>query len=254
MRTFGKCKLCLCDGVELCVSHFMPRKLYYSGKKKLEFVSFTDSGFDPDELKAPLLCQVCEMRFNMNGENEVLKHIAPKLALKRMPLAERMKLAWPRDNDSTAPRYYAGDFDIDTEKFAYFALSIVWRQTINDWQPSIPRWELGQFAEDMRRYLVGETTFPNDMAVIVIVCSDEISRRMWTIPEQFVEEGCLNFRFLVRGIHFRVMMGHLPLFSGVSDCRSSLHPIFLGDCSAKTQQAWEGTKSVQKANALSMTS
>jgi hypothetical protein len=226
----------------------MPRKLYHAAKKKLEFVSVIDSGFDPEEFQAPLLCNECEKRFNENGESEVLKHIAPKLVLKSMPLAKRMEIAWARDNDPIAPRYCADDFDIDTDKFAYFALSIVWRRTIHDWHPAIPRWELGEFAEDMRSYLLGERTFPRDAAVIVVVCTDEISRRSWTIPEQFVEAGCLNFRFQVRGIHFRVMMGHLPPFAAVYDCRSSLHPIFLNDCSAKAHQAWENTTSAQSGD------
>jgi hypothetical protein len=220
----------------------MPRKLYYSGKKKLEFVSRIDFGFDPDEFTAPLLCEQCEKRFSENGESEVLKHVAPKLVLKSMPLAERMKIAWARDTDPISPRYHADDFKIDTEKFAYFALSIVWRRTIHDWSPAIPRWALGQFAEDMRKYLVGEAKFPAEMAVIVVVCTDEISRGIWSVPEQFVESGCLNFRFFVRGIHFRIMMGHLPPFSHDYDCRGSLRPIFLNDCSEKSRQAWGNAK------------
>lgn len=106
MGNLGKCKLCLLDGVELRESHFMPRKLYYSGKQKLGFSSRIDSGFDPEEFKAPLLCEQCERRFSENGESEVLKHIAPKLVLKGMPLAGRMKIAWARDSDPISPRYH----------------------------------------------------------------------------------------------------------------------------------------------------
>lgn len=248
MPTLGKCKLCLREGVELLMSHFVSRKLYYSGNKRLEFVNLMDAGFDPKELKASLLCAACEARFSKNGEDEVLKHVAPKFVLKSMPLAERMKVAWARDNDPSAPRHDARDFDIDTEKLAYFALSIVWRRTIHEWSPAVPRWELGQFAEDMRKYLLGETQFPGNMAVIVIVCSDGVSRRMWTVPTQFVEAGCLNFAFDVRGIRFRVMMGHLPPFAHVANCRGPQRPIFLADCEKKTQQGWENTKAAHAAN------
>ena len=41
-----------------------------------------------------------------------------------MPLAEKMKLAWARDNDRSAPRHDARDFDVDCEKFAYFARAL----------------------------------------------------------------------------------------------------------------------------------
>jgi hypothetical protein len=248
MPTLGTCKLCLREGVELLMSHFVSRKLYYSGNKRLEFVNLMDAGFDPEELQAPLLCVQCEARFSTNGEDEVLKYVAPKFVLKSMRLAERMKVAWARDTDPSAPRHNARDFDIDAEKLAYFALSIVWRRMIHEWSPSVLRWELGQFAEDMRKYLLGETPFPGNVAVIVMVCSDEASRRMWTIPTQFVEAGCLNFAFDVRGIRFRVMMGHLPPFAHYANCRGPQRPIFLADCEKKTQQSWENTKAAQAAN------
>ena len=70
MPITGKCKLCLMEGVELLESHFVSRKLYYSGKKKLEFVNLIDAGIDPEELKAHLLCRECEKRFSVNGEVE----------------------------------------------------------------------------------------------------------------------------------------------------------------------------------------
>jgi hypothetical protein len=226
----------------------MSRKLYYSGNKKLEFVTVIDAGVDPEELKAHLLCRECEARFSVNGEDEVLKHIAPKYVLKALPLAERMRLAWARDNDPTAPRHDARDFGIDTEKFAYFALSIVWRRTVHEWSPAIPRWELGQVAEDMRQYLLGDTPFPANMSVIVIVCSDEASRRMWTIPSQSVQAGFLNFAFEVRGIRFQVMTGHLPLLVQQANCMGPQRPVFLADCEKKAKEELENTKAVQAAN------
>ena len=242
MRNVGKCRLCLTENTQLCESHFMPRSLYYSGKKKLEFANRLEIGIDPAELKAHLLCRVCESRFSVNGEDEVLKHVAPKLVNKRFPLSDLMRLGVARDNDPTAPRFDARDFGIDTAKFAYFALSMVWRRTIHDWNPALPRWELGQFAEDMRRYLVGETGFPSNMAVIVLVCSDLLSRRTWTIPTEFVEEGCLNFAFDVRGIRLRVMMGHLPIWAYAANCLSPQHPVFWGNCEKRMQQMWENTR------------
>jgi hypothetical protein len=222
--------------------------VYYSGKKRLEFVTTIDSGLDPEELEHHLLCRPCEQRLSEHGETEVLKHVAPKYVLKSMPLAERMKLALPRDNDPSAPRHDARDFDVNTEKFAYFALSIAWRRTIHQWSPALPRWEFGQFAEDMRRYLVGDTPFPDNMRVIVMVCSDEFSRRAWTVPSSGVEAGCLNVAFGIRGIVFRIMMGHLPSFPFPTDCRGPLKPIFLADCEKKSKEGWENLKAIEAAN------
>lgn len=73
----GICKLCLQEK-DLQESHFMPRALYSSGKKRMEFATRSGSGFDPVELKAHLLCFDCEQRLGQNGESEVLRHVAPK--------------------------------------------------------------------------------------------------------------------------------------------------------------------------------
>ena len=100
----------------------------------------------------------------------------------------------------------------------------------------------------MRRYLLGETPFPGNMAVIVNVCSDTASRRMWTVPYQFVEAGCLNFAFDVRGVRFRVMMGHLPRWAHEASCLAPQRPIFWADCEKKTKQGWENMKLAQMAS------
>ena len=127
--------------------------MYYSGKKKLEYANRLSTEIGPEELKAHVLCRGCEDRLGV-GEDEVLRHVAPKLVLKGMPLNDRMRLAIPRDNDQSAPRFDARDFSIDTPKFAYFAVSIVWRRAVHTWGPAFPSIDMGQFAEDMRRYLM----------------------------------------------------------------------------------------------------
>lgn len=242
MPQFGKCRLCL-EERDLLESHFISRKFYYSGREKLQFTNLQASGFDPDELKHHLLCADCEARFSKNGEAEVLKHIGPKLVLKRFPLGDRMRVALARDNDPTLPRYCALDFDVDTEKFAYFALSIIWRRSIHDWGSKnmgvFRRWELGSFAEQMRLYLKGDAPFPSNMAVIAIVCSDALSRKTWTIPAAREVVTCLDYCFQARGIYFRVLMGNLPPWSYHAHILTPLKPIFFGDCEKYTKEEWE---------------
>lgn len=235
----GICKLCLEEG-DLQESHFIPRALYRGGKKGYVFLMRDGSSTDREELKAHLLCFECEQRLSRDGESEVLRHVAPK-SMRRFPLYERMRVAYARDTDPSSSRFAAYDFGVDVKKFAYFAMSIVWRRTIHDWMlPNgtvLPRWELGNFAEQMRRYLRGETEFPSNSAVIVIVCSDPVSRRTWNLPVSFVEANCLNFRFLVRGIVFRVMMGSdMPQYFRDYSCLSARQCIFYGDCEKKTSE------------------
>jgi hypothetical protein len=243
----GKCRLCNKDK-DLLESHFVSRKLYFSGKKKLEFANLFETGFDPAELKAYLMCRECEHLLSAGGEEEVLKHVAPKYVLKNLPLHDRMRVACPRDNDPSAPRFDARDFHINTQKFAYFALSIVWRRAIHEWTSVLPRWELGQFAEDMRRFLLGEVPFPDYAAVIVIVCSDTVSRRTWTVPSAGGNYPWLDFSFQVRGIYFRVMMGHIPQWAYAASCVAPWCPIFYADCERRTKEVWDNLILTQEAN------
>jgi hypothetical protein len=87
----------------------------------------------------------------------------------------------------------------------------------------------------MRRYLLGETPLPLDMAVIVIVCSDAESRTRFFHPSGFVEAGCINFGFLARGVYFRVMMGYqMSPYLRYHSCTSPLTCIWHGDCKRRT--------------------
>jgi hypothetical protein len=185
-------------------------------------------------MRQELLCGKCEDLFDENGESHVLSLIAPK-AGKRFPLVERIAVAPPRDFDGEIARLYAPDFDIDVAKFTYFAVSVVWRATQTQWiMPDgtlTQKQELGQFQENMRRYLIGETPLPTDMAVIVMVSCDEESRRRFYHPAGVVEGGCINFKFVARGVFFRVMMGRQmwPVLRDAS-CTSPFKPIWFGNC------------------------
>jgi hypothetical protein len=120
----GICKLCTQED-ELQESHFMPAALYPRGKK-LEFLSPSGVGLLKVQMKAHLLCRACETRFDQNGESEVLRHLAPKVT-KRFPLHERLRLALPREEYPDFSRFAGYDVGLNMDKFAYFALSVVWR-------------------------------------------------------------------------------------------------------------------------------
>ena len=137
-------------------------------------------------------------------------HIAPKVVTS-FPLHEKLRLAVPREDYPDLKRFSGVDLGINLDKFAYFALSLVWRAAVHDWEipdgSILPRMAIGDFEPPIRQYLLG-SVFPPDTAVIVIVCSDAEARNVWTTPTVLVEADCLNFRFLLRGVFFRVMMGY----------------------------------------------
>jgi hypothetical protein len=88
--------------------------------------------------------------------------------------------------------------------------------------------ELGDYEETLRLYLVGDSGFPADTAVIVIVCTDEDARKTWTTPVVNDEVNCANFRFLSRGVFFRVMNGTLSQEFRKSCCTSDQKCLWYG--------------------------
>lgn len=236
--TFGICKLCL-RGRYLQKSHYIPGALYAT-PKKLEFATAEGTGFVDEHIRVPLLCEWCEGLFDRNGEQEVLRHIAAK-SFKRFPLLEKLKLALPREEWPDLSRFSGIDLGIDMDKFAYFALSIVWRGAIHNWQMfdgSIRRRdEIGDFEGPIRWYLLGKAPFPTDTAVIVIVCPNEEARKVFTAPTVHVEANCLNFRFFARGVVFRTMMGRqLPGFFRDRCCTSPRKCLFYGSIKHRMEE------------------
>jgi hypothetical protein len=235
----GQCKLCL-EQKQLLESHLMPNALYAPGKNGIQYATRTQSGQNPQHMKAHLLCSDCEQRFNRLGESEVLRWLAPK-ARKQFPLHDRMRVALPCGEIPPFSVYKGADVGVDTEKFTYFTLSVAWRRSIHGWKSfdgtPLPPWNLGAFGEQMRTFLIGQAGFPPDTAIMIIVCSDAHSREYWTAPSSDVVYNCLGFEFLARGVYFRALMGHHlpPSFRYVS-CASPYGRILHGHCRNMTEE------------------
>lgn len=169
-------------------------------------------------------------------------------------LGERLRVALPRDYnpkdpDQSVNRYSGADLGVDMDKFAYFAISMVWRGAVHDWvMPDgivRPHDALGSFVEPMRLYLLGETPLPPNTSVIVIAGSDDESRKVWTTPQAHVEADCLNLRFNAFGAFFRVMMGY-RMWDMFRDycCTSARKCIFYGSAKHRMPEIMQIFESV----------
>src|SRR5260370_14331347 len=135
----GQCKLCL-QQKQLHESHLMPDALYAPGKKGIQYATRSQSGQNPEHMKAHLLCSDCEQRFNQLGESEVLRWLAPK-ARKQFPLHDRLRVALPcgeippfsvYNNTNVGYSVYNGNnVGLDTEKFTYLPPSVTARPPIH---------------------------------------------------------------------------------------------------------------------------
>ncbi len=104
---------------------------------------------------------------------------------------------------------------VDTEKLAYFAMSMVWRGAVHSWA-TIDRQYTGGLivpnVEALRRYLLDETLFPDDTYIFVLICADRLSQVQVQGP--FFVAGHENnnrFEMLMSGILLQVGIGRSPV-------------------------------------------
>jgi hypothetical protein len=146
------------------------------------------------------------------------------------------------EEDETLKSYCGTEAGLNMDKFAYFALSIVWRST-HSWpvsgEENTKPLCLGLYQEPVRQFLAEETKeFPRDAAVIVIVCTDKVSREAWFLPVQSDDVWYHDLRFLAFGVMFRVTLGKdMPAVLKCDSCRAEGKRIHVGDASKKTREA-----------------
>ena len=239
-RPNGTCPLCQ-NVAELCESHFMPAALYPPNHILVE-TSPTAVIVDPVQVKDYVLCPTCERLFNVNGEDEVLRWIAAKAVGKAFPLLEKMQATTPlRVLPEGFTVHSSAALGVNPDRFAYFALSILWRASIRSWTQfngslSVQR-DLGPYAEPIRRFLLGEAPLPDNVVVVVTVCMDPESRETWFAPAFNDDYGCLTFPFLALGVIFRVWLGPIPDHIRAICCRTSAEkPLMLAYCADQTQR------------------
>jgi hypothetical protein len=255
---FGQCGLCLQTG-QLQKSHFLPAALWRAASdprfKNPNPVAMTKtvSKTTSDQIQAYLLCSDCETRFNKNGEHYVLRWLAPsKVKVGQFPLLKRLNVALERSRDPTFKLYSSVDVGVDTGQFAYFALSILWRAAVHSWR--LPdgklreKLSLGQYEEPIRGYLLTGAPFPENVVVVLTVCTDSESRGIMYPPTESNDASIQRYGFLAFGVHFDVLTG-TDIPSGWRECccvNSQIKPIYSRNCYDRTFRAFSYLASTRK--------
>ncbi len=231
----GKCKLCLQEK-ELRDSHLIGRAVYRLFRE--------DEGEDPivmtpdvvlqtsQQVSDYVFCDKCEDRFNKGGEKYVTGLVWRR---SRFPLLDRIKLALHMKRERTHIVVSGERIGIDTDKVAYYALSVVWRAAVHTWKTigqQTTSVVLGSEEENIRKYLMGQASFPDKLGVMVTVCTDRGSQMHYLSPTMLAEPNTFQqYVFLVRGVHFGVMIAMTPKAHFLEVCcvRSSGKKIFVTD-------------------------
>jgi hypothetical protein len=244
----GVCILCL-KTKPLSRSHLIPAAMYkyiLDPSKKNDgpvAIERKITASTSRQVRDYLLCAECEDLFNKKGEHWVLGQVWNG---KTFPLRDRLKLALHMYEIPIVTVFSGSSLGIDTDRLAYFALSVIWRAGAHTWSLAFGgrtrRLNLGGSEDSIRKYLLGETDFPNDVAVIVHVCTDYPSTGSFYTPSESRAEtnpALKRFGFQALGLNFMVFVGTIPPTVRQFCCvRSSPKVIFQRDCSEKTEQTF----------------
>jgi hypothetical protein len=181
------CPMCL-KSKPLASSHLMPGALYetcHGGDSRPIKVSSEIVMETSRQTQDYLLCagkDGCEELLNKGGEAWMLPMLMKKD--RSFPLYDLLK---PHEyfNEPDVCAYLAARIpEIDVKKLTHFAMGIFWKASVHSWkrQKGKPRIQLGKYSEAIRRYLLGETAFPNGLALMVDVVAPEKAMILFTDP------------------------------------------------------------------------
>ena len=231
----GTCKLCL-NAADLQQSHYLCRALYRLSSDDGELPILISPDLvtqNQKQIKDYVLCRNCEQRFTNMGEDYLMRMLNRRNGFRMM---EMIRAYPPRRTEGEFKVYWAARMGIDTDKLAYFALSVIWRGGSHIWSTLEGRatggLQLGHHEERLRRYLLGIDPYPQGVVVKISVACDHASQNFIMFPSiNPDQQDATAFTFMVRGIWFDVIVGDtLPEYMYRSCCVSSPEkPIFVGD-------------------------
>jgi hypothetical protein len=208
---FGSCKLCLQEK-DLQNSHLMPRALYVKARgsgssgNQDPFVMTIEGGKQSSyQTKDYVLCRECEDRMNRNGEKYVMGLVTKQNGA--FPLLEALSSVKPTAKGPLWEMYSAVDTpNIDRAQLAYFAISIFWRASVHRWVQEDGeqiRLDLGnRYNEEIRKYLMEESSVPRNAYLQLTVCSDLLNQRSFFFPKENEKVHNRGVAFVARGLTF----------------------------------------------------
>jgi len=222
-----ECPLCL-ETKNVVSSHLMAAAMYdYCRPPGGHHLSMSsDLVIESDrQLQDYLLCRDCEEVLNKGGENWIL----PLLSTFEgpFPFYEILTKRAPDLIEGGTSAYAAvKNPEIQTDMLIHFAMGVFWKAGVHSWSGSheTPMIDLGEFAEPIRRFLRGEMSFPDHMALMVGVLPPPNKWIGFNNPYRGSNQTWRNFVFHLPGIEFSLGVGN-GLDPSVRDSSFSSHPL-----------------------------
>jgi hypothetical protein len=212
----GKCKLCLKEDVDLQKSHLLSQAIYKTlrgenGPKNPNPYQISREGSvqSSKQQRTHLLCRPCEAILSKNGENWFFRN--GMKADGRFPLADVLRKAQPSVGtlaDNTR-LYEAGLIpEIDSLAMSHFATGIFWKASVHGWNDDgrVPV-NLFGYADQFRRFLLGEREFPQNAVLTVVVRERGLLDRLTYAPAGSSKGATSSYRFPIPGFNFMLTIG-----------------------------------------------
>jgi hypothetical protein len=201
----------MCPGCQktkqLVSSHFVSRAVYdYLRTDQLHpiIVGGGEVRATTDQLQAELLCNDCEQILNRGGEQWMVGKLCT--FNRQFPLYDILHRQPPIDTDPDGETFAARtNPDIDVQGISHFALGTFWKASIHPWP--FGQISLGPYGDAIRTWLRGETGFPQNIALNVIMSRPAAAQIIMNPPYETTSTGCHTYLFHVPGILFRLSVG-----------------------------------------------
>jgi hypothetical protein len=197
-------------------SHLIPAALYKECRLPGGFPIVFDSELvyeSSRQIQTPLLCRDCDEILNKCGENWLIPLFAKADGsfgfhelLTSMPAALVV--------DDTSVYLAAQNPQIDSPKLIHFAMGVFWKAAVHPWIPGEqePLIDLGTYTEPIRKYLRGESPYPNEVALTVGILPAPVKHLAISAPYRGSNVKVTNFLFYGVGIEFSLLVG-----AGITD-------------------------------------
>jgi len=207
-RRSGVCPLCKVER-DLVHSHGMPAGVSRSLQEKANNetpLSITARVTVPTsrQIQDFVFCGECEDRLNKNGESWVIANMARTHTF--LLFDALLRARYVRRYEDGYVFETADSPDIDTDKLAYFGLSMFWRLSVHDWRAIDGfkrRLGLGDYQEPIRLFLNRTGPFPKDVVMGVSVWPNKNGVQHGTyLPRRDRTEPYHVYSYYLPGISF----------------------------------------------------
>jgi hypothetical protein len=221
----------------LVSSHFMPRALYdYCRSADCDVVKFNSKIAFASSYQAQdyILCKPCEDVLNDGGEKWSVGKLAT-MDRQPYPLYEIVSKAAPQFEDEGAKVYHGVDVaGLEIGKFTHFAAGLLWKASIHSWskEGKKPRIALGPYSDRIRKYLRGETGFPEYVKLWLSIVPPEAAMIGFIEPHERESFGGFKSYFCyILGVLFCWSVGRQVTAELRAGCfaTSECHPFFVSN-------------------------